>query len=58
MQVLSRFNPIDIEEDGHAVTREHLATGAAVYRRDLGRQHQSRDHDGQNRLRRDRPRRR
>jgi hypothetical protein len=30
MQVLSRFNPIDIEEDGHAVTREHLATGAAA----------------------------
>src|SRR4051794_33410249 len=30
MQVLSRFNPIDIEEDGHVVTREHLATGAAA----------------------------
>ena len=30
MQVLSRFNPIDIEEDGHAVTREHLATDAAA----------------------------
>src|SRR5215213_6672224 len=30
MQVLSRLNPIEIEEDEHAVTREHLATGAAA----------------------------
>ena len=30
MQVLSRLNPIEIEEDEHAVTREHLATGTAA----------------------------
>jgi len=28
--IMEEFNPIDIEEDGHALTQEHVAAGAAL----------------------------
>ena len=39
--IMEEFNPIDIEEDGHALTQEHYATGTAL---GLRHRHDRRQH--------------